>query len=253
MHALYQNSVSSNIRNIRSIIKSFGITVQTGNNLKIFSELVASQPLRHKMAPAFDPNTLCMPHVSALWMVAYKEDGEIVCTQAIKLLDLGQRNLEQYLSENIWEIHPFGFDPEVSDARCFLSEESRNITGYVTYHGELWLKGGPQGVRGGSLAILMTRLILLESIARWSPDFLIGLQSPVTACRGLSIKEGYMRLEQRSVIWYKEQKQELLEGWLVWMTGKEARFNLRIPANLFVDLFESDGRSKARLQTPKVA
>ena len=186
-------------------------------------------------------------------MIGYRDDGEIVCTQAMKLLDLGDSSLQEYLSEHIWEIHPYGFDPEVSDARCFLSSEARKISGVITYHGELWLKGGAQGVRGGSLAILLTRLILLESLARWNPDFMIGLQSPVTACRGLSIKEGYMRLEQRSVVWHKEKTGELLEGWLVWMSGKEANFNLRIPAKLFLDLFEPDERVKPHIATPRVA
>ena len=186
-------------------------------------------------------------------MAGYKDDGEVVCTQAMKLLDLQGLNLQEYLSERIWEIHPYGYDPDVSEARCFLGDDSRNINGNVTYHGELWLKGGPDGIRGGSIAVLLTRLILLESLSRWSPDFLIGLQSPMTACRGLSIKEGYMRLEQRSVVWYKETNGELLEGWLVWMTAKEADFNLRIPVSLFLEMFGPNELAETYLQPAQVA
>ena len=173
-------------------------------------------------------------------MAGYKADGELVCTQAVKLIDLGDNNLEEYLSRRMWDLHPYGYDPDVTETRCFLTDESRNINGLITYHGELWLKGGPDGIRGGSIAILITRLILLESMLRWSPDFLIGLQSPVAACRGLSVRESYMRLEQRSLVWYKKDNAELLEGWLVWMTGKEADFNLRLPAQLFYEMFERE-------------
>ncbi|MEM9332914.1 MAG: hypothetical protein AAGA53_16455 [Pseudomonadota bacterium] len=189
-----------------------------------------------------------MAHKSVLWMAGYKEDGELVVTQAIKLVDLGTLNLQQYLERHIWEVHPFGFDPKVKETHCFLSKDCQEISGLITYHGELWLKGGPDGVRGGSLAVLVTRLLLLESLVRWSPDFLVGLQSPMTACRGLSIREGYMRLEQRSVLWYNQQNNDVLEGWIVWMSAEEAKFNLRVPAELFCDMFENNDELKNDLK-----
>ncbi len=237
-NGIFRASVRSNIRAIRELLGDLGIKIQTGNDLGDFAKIIAKQPLRHDLSPAFDPRYSCAPHRSAYWMAGYTKDGELACTQAVKLIDLGDKNLEQYLRRRMWDLHPYGYDPDVTETHCFLSDESRNISGLITYHGELWLKGGPDGVRGGSIAVLTTRLILLESLLRWSPDFLIGLQSPMTACRGLSVRESYMRLEQRSLVWYKDGSDELLEGWLVWMTAEEADFNLRIPAELFYRMFE---------------
>jgi len=240
MGAPYEYSINTNIQAIRKIIRNLGITIRLGTDLDDFSKIVSRQPLRHPLAPAFDPDYECVAHKNVLWMAGYANDGELVCTQAIKLVDLGNNSLGQYLDHRMWEIHPYGYDPEVTETKYFLSDEAKKISGLVTYHGELWMKGGPNGVRGGSLAVMITRLILLECLLRWSPDFLIGLQSPVTACRGLGVRESYLRLEQRSVIWYKETTNELLEGWLVWMSAKEAIFNLRIPAVFFFEMFERD-------------
>lgn len=240
MNEIYGESIKSNIRALRELISTLGVTIQMGDNLWDFADIVSGQPLRHKLSPAFNPRHSSAPHIDALWMAGFKQDGELVCTQAVKLIDLGKKNLEEYLRLRMWDLHPYGYDPEVTETHCFLSDDSRKISGLITYHGELWLKGGPDGVRGGSIAILVTRLILLECLLRWSPDFLIGLQSPMTACRGLGVKESYMRLEQRSLVWSKEEKGELLEGWLVWMTAKEAEFNLRIPAKLFFQMFEQE-------------
>ena len=42
------------------------------------------------------------------------------------------------------------------------------------------------------LTILLTRLMILLAMLRWKPDFMIGLQSPTTAFKGLAaIREGY--------------------------------------------------------------
>lgn len=238
--AHYETTIIENIASCRQIIRNLGYTIEIGHDLNDFRNVVASQPLRHKLAPAFNPEYSCLAHRSVLWMCCYRNESELVSTQAIKLIDLGAQNLRQYLKHRMWEIHPYGYDPDVIDIYSSLSEEAGKISGLVTYHGELWLKGGPDGVRGGSFSTLVTRLMLLESLMRWSPGFLIGFQSPLTACKGLSVRESYMRMEQRSVIWQKSDAIDFLEGWLVWMTAKEATFNLRIPASQFVEMLEPD-------------
>ncbi len=236
----YAASIKPNIMVLRAIIQDLGVRIETGTDLNVFSRILGKQPLRHQPAPAFDPDTSCMPCEDALWMAGFDRKGELVCTQAIKLIDLGNLDFEAYLDERFWDFHPFQNKRPGTKTLSFLTEESRKISGRITYHGELWLKGGPNGVRGGCLAILFTRLLLLESLLRWSPDFMVGLQSPLNALQGLGVKESYTRLEQRSLIWSSQSKDEDIEGWLVWMTRNEAIFNLRIPARLFVCLYEPD-------------
>ncbi|MEM7290248.1 MAG: hypothetical protein AAF412_07780 [Pseudomonadota bacterium] len=99
------------------------------------------------------------------------------------------------------------------------------------------MKPGRGGYRSGSLVVLLTRLLLMKAMLRWSPDYMIGLQSPITSCRGLGIREGYMRTEQRTIVWY-EQNGDCIEDWMVWMSGEDARFNLRLPCGIFYSLFK---------------
>ena len=104
-----ESTIIKNIHSCRSIVRGLGIDIRVGHNLEEFRDIIFGQPLRHKLAPAFDPNHRYLRHINSLWMVGYGKSGELVATQAIKLIDLGGQQLSSYLEDHIWEIHPFGY------------------------------------------------------------------------------------------------------------------------------------------------
>lgn len=224
-----------------------GIDLEIGGDFEHFKELTKRQPERNHVNPAFDPNHCDLPEGSAYWIVGYKGD-EIVHTQAIKLLDTGGQNFEDYLARQYWDFRSYGYDLDKKRTSVILSPEAKKMSGRITYHGELWLKGGPNGIRGGSTVVLLTRLMMLHGLMHWAPDFMIGLQSPMTTCRGLAAREGYMRMEQQSLLWYQKASSEPMEDWLVWMSKEDAEFNLRLPASFFMDLLDAP-----KIQDRKIA
>ena len=169
------------------------------------------------------------------------QDGEVIHTQAIKLLDLEGGTLETHFQKRIWDFRSHGYDFDKSKTKYALSPEASRIRGRVTYHGEVWTKPGRGGYRGGSLIVLLTRLFLMKALFKWSPDFLTGLQAPITTCRGLAVREGYMRTEQRTILWYEKNSEgPPQEDWMVWMSREDARFNLRLPPELFYQMFKKN-------------
>ena len=230
---------SQYIPEITHYAKARGMQLMFGHDFEVFREIAASQSKRHNINPAFNPAHADLASDNALWLVGLDSSGELVHTQAIKLLALKGHSLETYFGSSLSEFRISGDEIASDRSRWFLTPQASRIAGRVTYHGELWLMGGPNGYRGGCLATLLTRVLLMQACLRLVPDFLIGFQSPMTCCRGLSIKEGYMRTEQRTILMARKNSQEFIEGWLVWMTREEAEFNLRIPPSFFIELFDA--------------
>ena len=226
------------------IVNSFGIQLQIGSDFEEFRRISEIQPLKPHVNPAFNPDYCDLANGDAFWMIGFTAAGEIVQTQAMKLIDVRESTLEKHLETNFHDFRSHGYDFDMDRSYWCLSNNAANITGRISYHGELWIKGGPNGFRGGCLATILTRLMLITGMQIWSPDYMIGLQSPMTSCRGLACREGYMQVEQRSMVWQEKNDNPPQEDWLVWMSREEAEFNLRLPPQMFYDLFESSRRPK---------
>ncbi|MGH1478995.1 MAG: hypothetical protein ACRBM6_09790 [Geminicoccales bacterium] len=231
---------------LTELVRSHGISLEYGENFNAFSTATRRQPNRQHINPAFDPERCELPTDCGFWVIGHDELGEIVHTQAIRLLDFEGGNLEQHFQRRLWDYRTHGVDFDPHRCHFFLSPDARNIAGIVTYHGELWLKGGVGGYRDGTLVTILTRLMLLKAFLRYSPDFMIGLQSPVMSFRGLGIREGYMRTEQRTIVWALRGSSDFQEDWLVWMNKEEAEFNLRVPASSLLKHFGGQKLDAAR-------
>jgi len=241
MNKVFDFSIYDYIENLSSLIYNLGISLEYGSDFSEFRNIPFKQPDRHPVNPAFNPAYCDLGADNAFWLLGKNQEGEIIHTQAIKILDLGNENLQRHFETHIWDFRTHGYDFDNARTQFFLSPEASRIHGCVTYHGEVWTKPGKGGYRGGSLITLLTRLMLLRALYKWSPDFFIGLQAPATSCRGLSIREGYMRAEQRSIIWHETAKGAVpQEDWMVWMSKEDAHFNLRIPAEYFYEMFKKN-------------
>jgi len=226
---------------LSGLIYNLGISLEYGSDFSEFRNILLEQPDRNPVNPAFNPAYCDLGVENAFWLLGKNQEGEIIHTQAIKLLDLGNESLQSHFETHIWDFRSHGYDFDNARTQFFLSPEASRINGRVTYHGEAWIKPGRDGYRGGSLITLLTRLMLLKAFYEWMPDFFIGLQAPATSCRGLSIREGYMRAEQRSIIWHETTKgTPPQEDWMVWMSREEANFNLRIPPEYFYEMFKKN-------------
>lgn len=243
--------MQSHIESIIKIAMDLGIYITVGSDFKDFTDLCRRTPGKAEVSVAFNPELSDISSHNGMWIAGHRANGEVVLTQAIRTIDLRQRTLGDYFANNLGDIRIGGMDVDVENTQWWLSDAAASISGLATYHGEVWLKGGPDGIRGGCLTTIMGRLILIMAALRWEPDYFIGLQPIKTACRGLGIRQGYARIEQRSVNWNIVGK-DPIEGWLVWMNREDADYNLRIPPQTFYDLFETPVASNSKSTTKEV-
>jgi len=243
MGDFFRVALEANEVTILSMLEKYGISLEIGSSLEAFSQKIANQPERHQSSPMFKDGCDEAYVENLCWFAGFDTSGELVHTQAIKLFDVGKIPFEAFLHSQIWNIFPYGYNPDYKVKNFYLSDEARSISGKITYHGELWLK---ETLRGGCLAVLLARLMLIKTLLKWSPDYFVGFQRPMSALRGLGAKESYARLEQRTLIMRNDLTDDLFEGWLVWMSRAEAAFNLGLPVAMLEELFEPDLRKWKR-------
>lgn len=217
------------------LIARLGVTLQVGSDFEIFKFFVGDSDRETPLDPIFSPVASDINEVKGIWLLGRNEAGDVVQTQAMRMLDLGAGTFAGFLENKISDIRPHGYDVDIAKTRWRLSQQATQISGDVCYHGGLWIRGD---FRGGSLACLVTRYLMAKTILKLNPDYLVGLQAPFTACKGLSAREGYMRLEQRSILWQLKNREGTFEDWLVWMSREEAEFSLAVPPSEFFSMFE---------------
>lgn len=240
MQDRYLESQSETISQYIRIIAGLGIKLEFGSDFEVFEKHIQTEPSRNDLNPGFNRHEVSLSPSNAIWMIGRDQNGQLACTQAMRVLPLNGLPLGDFLVANIEQFRTGGYHFDIPLTELHLTEEVSAISGTVIYHGELWLG---ENARGGSLATLLTRLMLVIGLLAWKTDYFIGLQSPITSCRGLGIKEGYMRTEQRSIVW-QEKNKNISEDWLVWMSREEAEFNLRIPPSFFANLLKKRPRKQ---------
>jgi hypothetical protein len=232
---LYQNV--QYIRSIEQIAEQHGITIEVSSDFDDFRKIRAAQPKRPPVSPVFDSHVCELDGRNGFWIKGTNASGELVHVQAVRLQDLGSASLADYLYRRRAVFAPPGVEVNLESSEFSASPATHSITGKVCYHGELWLKGGPNGYRGHGLTCALPRLALSLAYMTWSPDFMFGLVHPLAACKGLAAREGYMHLEPGGVLWQRPNAAGVYEEWLVWMSRNDLQHLLRFaPSDLYEQL-----------------
>ncbi len=229
---------------INEIAERNAIKIEVSSNFDEFRNLRKSQTDRPPLSPVFDPAVSDLGSKNAFWIKGSNSEGEVVHTQAMRLNDLTDCNLAEHLYQRRVAYIPPGVSVDIDRSDFGSAPASRFITGDVCYHGELWLKGGNNGLRGGGLTSALPRLALGLALLEWSPDYVFGLVHPLAACKGLVAREGYMHLAPGGILWQQTEEQEVFEEWLVWMSREDIQHVMRFsPIRLYENL-ESKGKPR---------
>lgn len=205
-----------------SCIEMSGLRIRFGTNFQEFRRLVSRQPLRGQVAPVFDAGCGYVKRGNAFWVAVWDRAGELVATEALFLADLGEQTLAQHLSLDLHWYRPPG--ERVDCARSVVSLTSAaSMSGRLCYNGEMWIKGGPGGYRGGPLIALVPRAAMAMALSEWQPDHIWALVEPGSAVKGLVARAGFVHLEQGSVDWHDMRKASVFAEWVAWLSASDER------------------------------
>ena len=83
-----------------SVLEQHGIGISLGTDFDEYrSQFIAERP-EHEIGAPFDPELHNLNKTNAFWMIGRNRQGEIMHTQAIRLLDLGCGTLGDYFSKS---------------------------------------------------------------------------------------------------------------------------------------------------------
>lgn len=241
----YQSIGKSYVREATACLKELGVRVRLGTDFEDFRRAIERQSDRAAQAPGFDPRHELGEGLDGIWLAAYDQDGEVVHTQAARLETIApDMRTDMINAGGRYEPSYWQFDRKPLDVR--LSPEAQAISGRAIYHGEFWLRGGAKGIRGRSTVFLLSRLMIAANLARW-PDAAhsYGLLTPQNCAKGLPIRAGYTRCEQRTLVFSGGKGKPPIELWMMWMTQGEMVHTLSSDPSYFVETFEPQELAEA--------
>ena len=225
------------ISKINEISHSKGINLEVLTDFEEFRETIKREPDLDHIYPMYDPACSFIAPTNGFWIRGTNEKGDVVHTQAVRLLDFHGLSLSEHLAlhRRKYVIRGKMINP---DKYLYSSSPASSIiTGTVCYHGQLWLKGGETGFRGQGLSTLLPRLALALCLMEWSPDFVFCFASPTLACSGLFAQYGYLQVEPG--MWHTSDKSESVEQWLAWTSRKDIEHIMKLPpTNLYQQVIE---------------
>ena len=193
-----------------------GIRVELGDDFTKYQSYRRWQPDRGPIYPMFDVASSYVDQSNGFWICGFDPKGDLIHTQAVRLLDLSDTSLGTHLN-----IHRHKYitpdttpDPDLT----FYSgpEALQTITGKVCYQGDFWLRasglGGPRSLGATSL---LSRFLLEIMVGAWNPSFVFAFVPKQLAAKGAHLRYGYSHCEPGR--WVGPDQQVTDEDHLIWM------------------------------------
>lgn len=234
------------VLNMSSIIREVGaagIRIEIGDDFSEYRRLRSTLEGRSPLYPMFDVSCSYIDRSNAFWVCGFNQQGELVHTQAIRLLDLSGVSLREHLREHRHKYITPNTTPDPDRTFYSRPQALKTITGKVCYHGDFWLKAnGLGGPRSQGLTPLLSRIVFELSLRAWAPHYVFALVPRVLAQKGAHLRYGYIHCEPGC--WYGPDDQVTDEDWLIWMSTKDTVNYLKTePESLAIEQEETALRS----------
>ena len=226
----------------RDILLQNRISVSVGSNFYEYRRILATERPQQVLGAPFNPDVHNLNSGNAFWLVGRDSEGELMHTQAARLIDLKKQNLSRYMLKKFREFPPAIPDLDLQRSRYRAGPGANRITGRVIYHGEVWMGDEPGRYRGTGLSTVLARSGLLVAMQRWNPDYIFGFMAQTVAFKGFAERMGYFHNEPGALRWYRQGVDKPLEGFLTYLSNEDTRYLLDMP---FANPLAAQSQSKA--------
>ncbi len=203
------------------------LSIQVGDDMAEYVRFIENERAFQPVGAPFHPDK-ALRNGRAFWITAHNCAGELVHTQAMRLLELGQQSLADHMRRNYRDYPPAGLPIDFEKSAYNPGPGARRISGRVLYHGEFWIKEDA-ALRGRGIVDILSRFAFLSATMHWQPDYLWGLMARGNARRGLAERIGYMHCDPFAVSWHVEGRNQPIVGNLVWLALDDLRYIVHSP------------------------
>lgn len=212
------------------ILNRLGIRLESGHDFERYRHLVAKGRPDHVVGDPFDNDKNLLGRGNAVWVIGRNEAGEIMHTQALRLLPTGRGSVADYFRINFRGFSPSGPDIDFERSRYRAGPGAKRIRGRVGYSGETWIGGAPGEYRGSGLSSLLGRYALLTALRQLDVDYVVGFMIRPVAHKGFCLRMGFMHVEPLALRWYVRNEPDPVEAVMVYMSREDIQFTLDLPA-----------------------
>lgn len=202
--------------NVLSELDDAGIRIEVGDDFQRYRHYRAQCVDRKPVYPMFDVESSYIDHTNGFWVCGFEPGGEVIHTQAVRLLNLQSGTLDQHLKTHRHKYIAPDSTPD-PDRTVFVGPRALGVvTGEVGYHGDFWVRskglGGPRSQ--GATAILSRMLLEIVELA-WQPSYVFAFVPKRLAVKGTHLRYGYVHCEPGR--WIGPDEQITDEDHLIWM------------------------------------
>lgn len=212
--------LTKNLSNSLGELNNTGIHIEIGDDFAKYQYYRSQQSDRGPIYPMFDVASSYIDHTNGFWVCGFNANGELVHTQAVRLLDMSHASLATHL-----KIHRHKYitpDTTPDPDRTFYAgpEALEMITGQVCYQGDFWLRASGLGGPRSQGATSLLSGILLELVSSvWNPDFVFAFVPQRLGSKGAHLRYGYSHCEPGR--WIGPNQQITEEDYFIWMTARD--------------------------------
>lgn len=197
-------------------VEATGMRIELGGDFALYRRLRMEQTDRNGPFPMFDTTSSFVDDANAFWVMGFNENDELVHTQAIRCLELGDVSLASHLDCHRHKYITPGSTPDPDQTYYSRLSSLHHISGRICYHGEFWLKGGSGGQRSQGFTALLSRIVFEVAYRTWNPDYMFGFVPTPLAMKGIGVRYGYTHCEFGA--WMGPNNETTSEESLVWMS-----------------------------------
>lgn len=216
------------VAKITNVARDAGIELQVGDDFTDYAEAIFEERPEQVLGDPFNCARQYIEPGSGFWIMGRNAKRELVHTQAMKRVELGGTRLGPYLQRNYMLFPPPWSDIDQRASGARPGPSSRRISGQVVYHGDVWLKSGPE-YRGTGIVGALTRLAMSVAWARFSPDYIFGFISAGHSNKGLAEREGYMHCEPDALTWATLSGDKKMSAYMVHNSREDIEFMMELP------------------------
>lgn len=218
------------IQNYIALLKSQGYGFSVSNDMAAFN--ACKQHCRGiQAAPMFHPDCGDLEG-KAFWSRVFNDDDETIGLNAYRL-DYVDTNLADWVTGWMAGLYMKAGILMVPEALApSQRSRSRQLCGWLVYHGELWVADNQRG--WGELNEVMTYAGHLVAMLKWNPDAMWALVNHRIAIRGTGLQNGYPYAE-RSFLRWKWHPDDIPDNeWLLYAERRD--FERIVPERLAAGL-----------------
>ncbi|MER9708423.1 hypothetical protein NKJ10_30370 [Mesorhizobium sp. M0204] len=193
-----------------------GLQFRMGEDFEEYLSITSQIDGKYPTFPPFHPDCSQLEPGRAFWIVGEDKSGRVAHVQALRVL--ATTNLADHLEAlKVFYVAPARQAGPGSSGVC-AEPTSRTISGFVAYHGDLWLRSD---LRGKGLARTLAGVAFGLAWEKWSPDFIYAVVPFWTIQKGIVEQYGYLHKEALGSVPSLPDRDVEKDNWLIWLTQLE--------------------------------